>query len=107
MTTPVHIAVDHPEKGRMTIFWDDGSACVYELAALRKACPCAGCRELRQQMDQGGSLVLLASSAIDPSVEIGAVDTVGRYALQFTWNDGHNTGIYTYEFLQETGSSLE
>lgn len=24
---------------------------------------------------------------------------VGRYALSFTWNDGHSTGIYPYDFL--------
>lgn len=25
---------------------------------------------------------------------------VGRYALSFRWNDGHTTGIYSYEFLR-------
>ncbi|MBZ0307403.1 MAG: DUF971 domain-containing protein, partial [Anaerolineae bacterium] len=24
---------------------------------------------------------------------------VGNYALQFTWDDGHHTGIYTWEYL--------
>ena len=29
------------------------------------------------------------------------IETVGEYAIQITWKDGHNTGIYTYEYLQE------
>ena len=25
------------------------------------------------------------------------IELVGRYAIQFTWNDGHSTGIYSFE----------
>jgi DUF971 family protein len=99
--TPIHIAVDHPETGRVTIFWDDGKGCVLSLVELRKACPCASCRELRHQLAEGGGLTLLTPEAMNPSTEVIDVRTVGRYALQFTWKDGHDTGIYTYEFLNE------
>ena len=27
---------------------------------------------------------------------------VGRYALAFAFNDGHGTGIYTFDFLRDT-----
>ena len=27
------------------------------------------------------------------------VELVGNYALQFFWSDGHNTGIYTWDYL--------
>ena len=30
------------------------------------------------------------------------VQLVGRYALQFSWSDGHDTGIYPFEVLRET-----
>lgn len=99
--TPVHIALDHPENGRLTIFWDDGLESGYRLADLRKACPCATCRELRDQMTSADELTLLTDNAIDPSTEVVHLETVGRYAVQFTWKDGHNTGIYTYEFLRD------
>ena len=26
---------------------------------------------------------------------------VGRYAISFSWSDGHSTGIYPYEYLLE------
>jgi DUF971 family protein len=30
-----------------------------------------------------------------------SADPVGHYAIQFNWNDGHSSGIYTYEYLRE------
>ena len=29
------------------------------------------------------------------------VEMVGNYALQFFWDDGHRTGIYTFGYLRE------
>ena len=104
---PVHLALDHPVKGELAVFWSDGRASRYLLADLRKACPCATCRDLRDQLSSAGGLTLLANESLDPSVEVIDMSTVGRYALQFTWKDGHNTGIYTYEFLYDAGQDLE
>lgn len=105
--TPIHIALGHPESGRLTIFWDDGSESEYLLADLRKTCPCATCRDLRDQLTSSSELTLLTNHAIDPSTEVIHMETVGRYAIQFTWKDGHNTGIYTYEFLREAGQKKQ
>lgn len=33
--------------------------------------------------------------------ELGSIETVGKYALQLCWADGHNTGIYTYDYLRQ------
>ncbi len=30
-----------------------------------------------------------------------SAEGVGRYAIRFTWNDGHEHGIYSWEFLRE------
>jgi len=29
------------------------------------------------------------------------VEPVGKYGIRFTWNDGHQHGIYSWEFLRE------
>jgi DUF971 family protein len=29
------------------------------------------------------------------------VKPVGKYALSFTWNDGHASGIYSWDYLRE------
>ena len=85
----------------MTVFWDDGTEGLCSLAELRKICPCATCRDLRRELAEADDLSLMTNVAIDPSTEVTSVETVGRYAVQITWADGHNTGIYTYEFLWE------
>jgi DUF971 family protein len=33
--------------------------------------------------------------------KIKNIETVGDYAIQITWDDGHNTGIYSWEYLSE------
>lgn len=82
----------------LKIVWDDGIETRYTLEQLRENCPCAGC---------SGEKVLL-HEYIPPEpdrrtpgrYELKNIQPVGSYALQLTWGDGHNTGIYTYELLR-------
>ncbi len=34
-----------------------------------------------------------------------AITSVGTYAIRVNWSDGHNTGIYSYEYLRALGES--
>jgi DUF971 family protein len=86
------IAVRAPFKGNTTeIDWADGHRGVYPNDVLRGYCPCAGC--------QGHSGDLRFIEGGDP--EIRELAPVGDYALQLTWGDGHDTGIYTFRLLRE------
>lgn len=38
-------------------------------------------------------------------VGIRAVEPVGNYALQIAFSDGHNTGIYSWDYLHELGAN--
>lgn len=40
-------------------------------------------------------------------VEITALDAVGNYAVQPTFSDGHNTGIYSWDLLYDLGANQE
>lgn len=40
-------------------------------------------------------------------VNIDAIEPVGNYAIQFTFSDGHDTGIYTWDYLFELGVHQE
>ena len=40
-------------------------------------------------------------------VNIAAIDPVGNYAVVLRFNDGHETGIYTWSFLKELGEQYE
>ena len=37
------------------------------------------------------------------SVTITAIEPVGHYAVRLVFDDGHNTGLYTWQYLHELG----
>ena len=87
------------DKSFLEILWEDESKSSIGLKYLRDECPCATCK---------GETVLLktyrppAKTMITPEMFIiKNIETVGEYAIQITWKDGHNTGIYTYDYLRE------
>ncbi|MEX0852824.1 MAG: DUF971 domain-containing protein [Bauldia sp.] len=40
-------------------------------------------------------------------VSIAAVDAVGNYAVRLTYDDGHNTGLYSWVYLRKLGEEQE
>ena len=100
---PANIELDE-EKGELAITWKDGRQSRFSLAELRKNCPCATCRELRQQADNSSltdGLTLLHDEAATATAQAHSFDPVGRYGIRINWSDGHNYGIYTFASLRE------
>ena len=95
-TTPRDLKVKIKEQ-RLTIDWRDGKKSEFDLALLRKHCPCATCRTQREEADANPLKIL----KFDPSgVGVTSAKLIGNYAIQFTWSDGHNTGIFDFRFLR-------
>ena len=80
----------------ITIQWSDGHRSEYSHHLLRQECPCARCKAAGSNKDP---LRLLPSDQFIRSLKIVDIQRVGRYAIRLVWNDGHRTGIYTFEFL--------
>jgi DUF971 family protein len=40
-------------------------------------------------------------------VNITSVEPVGNYAIRLVFDDGHDSGLYAWEFLHDLGSNLE
>jgi DUF971 family protein len=79
----------------VTIVFVDGYVAQFDLVTLRRGCPCATCRDLR---DRGQEAWPRPGS---PSpLRIEDADFHGAWGLAITWNDGHRTGIYGFEFLR-------
>ncbi|HZR64504.1 MAG TPA: DUF971 domain-containing protein [Terriglobales bacterium] len=87
------------------IEWKDGHLSSYTFPFLRDACPCAMCNEERQNSGRKpgepprpkpGELPMFKPPARPESAE-----AVGKYAIKFKWNDGHETGIYSWKWLRE------
>lgn len=87
-----------PSPSELTITWGDGHRSSYRMTYLREHCPCATCKAEKVQPAAGRDL--LGMRPTDKGLESPAVEVVGRYALRFGWRDGHDTGIYPFEFLR-------
>ena len=87
--------IKHQDDFTLRITWADGLECTYRAAVLRRACPCAQC------VDEWTGNRVLKPSTIDDDLQISDISLVGRYALNFRWSDGHETGIYSFRYLRE------
>lgn len=96
---PSHITLDKG-KAELTISWDDGLVSRYPLAQLREACPCVECRGGHANMGMDFAPDDLLTLTPARSYRITGLSAVGNYALQPSWDDGHHTGIYTWEYLR-------
>ena len=82
---------------------DDGSESFLPLERLRRACPCAGCKG---EIDILGNLYKNPDQPYAPNAfDLVKLVSVGGYALQPVWADGHNTGIYSFEYLLRVAAS--
>jgi DUF971 family protein len=79
----------------LEINWDDGHKSRHRLDVVRSLCPCAQC----QGHSPSQSLNLKPDQF--RGIRLSEIAPVGRYAYNLVWSDGHNTGIYTLEFLRE------
>jgi DUF971 family protein len=41
------------------------------------------------------------------NVRVTSIEPIGYYALQFVFDDGHDTGLYTWEYLYELGAQQD
>ena len=95
-TTPKDLKVRIKEQ-RLIVDWMDGRRSEFSLDALRRDCPCATCRTEREQQTDNPLKILKA----DPtSIRVTHAELVGNYAIQFTWSDGHNSGIFDFRYLR-------
>jgi DUF971 family protein len=79
---------------RLVVGWLDGHESVYPGAYLRLVCPCAACRG-----HAPGEVVPPAWEQVKDVTVQDAVP-VGGYGLQFSFSDGHSSGIYAFDRLR-------
>ena len=97
-TDPEHIAISK-SKG-IKIDWKDGHHSDYGLMYLRDKCPCATCSGAHgtppRQPEADNPFQMYK-----PAIKMLDIEQVGNYAFRISWNDGHNTGIYSYDHLRD------
>jgi DUF971 family protein len=88
--------IDVVQDEAVTITYYDGHVARFELERLRKACPCAQCRGLR---DQGQEAWPRPGSPTPLRIE--EAHRHGAWGLLLVWNDRHATGIFPFRSLRE------
>src|SRR3569832_913465 len=82
------------EKG-IRITWSDQPQAVYPHLYLRENCRCASC------IHEWSGERLIPPGSIPADITPVHIEAVGHYAISIHWSDGHDTGIYPFDFLKE------
>lgn len=94
----------HVKTGEgVDITWADGHSSHFDFAYLREHCPCATCNDQRGKKEAAAAFGLPASPLLPmykPKPRAQSATQVGNYAIQITFNDGHSTGIFSYDYLR-------
>lgn len=78
----------------LIIEWNDGAKKDYNFYKMRLSCPCATC------VNEWTGVKILDEKSVSKDVRPTKVFSIGRYALGIQWTDGHNSGIFSYDFLK-------
>jgi DUF971 family protein len=81
----------------LEVSFDDGARYLLPFEYLRVHSPSA---EVKGH-GPGQEVLVLGKQ----SVEIKAVEPVGQYAVKLVFDDGHDSGLYTWKYLRELGDT--
>jgi DUF971 family protein len=94
MSWPSEIRLN-PVRDVLHVTFDSGENFALRAEYLRVESPSA---EIR---NHGGPKTILKGKA---AVKITALEPVGNYALRITFDDGHDSGLYSWDYLHELGA---
>ena len=97
MDAPSSIKVRTKER-RVEVAWADGARFDLPFEYLRVYSPSA---EVRGHGGGEGKLELAKEA-----VRVTKVEPVGVYAVRLHFDDGHNTGLYSWAYLRELGEQF-
>ncbi len=82
------------EAGFIRVQWPDGNVDRFPNKVVRASCQCAQC------VDEFSGEKLLDPETIHPEIQAKDIATLGNYAVSIAWNDGHSSGIFTWDHLK-------
>ncbi len=91
MIVPRDVRPD-PEARVLRLTWADGHESAIPYRTLRDRCPCARCREAREKGRKPLAMAL--------TTKLDSWKRIGNYALNFSWGDSHQEGIFAFDYLR-------
>ena len=95
---PTELRLDK-DKRFLTVTFDDGKSFVLPAELLRVLSPSAEV--------QGHSEAQRVTVGGKKNVGILRIEPVGNYAVRIVFDDGHDTGLFVWNYLRELGESKE
>lgn len=96
VTTSEPTAVDYQQQERrLVLTYADGHSYTFSAEFLRVMSPSAEVKGHGQPILQAGKC----------EVKIWKIEPVGRYALKLSFDDGHDTGLYSWDYLAHLGQN--
>lgn len=97
-TWPTELKLDK-DKRVLSVTFDDGAQFALPAELLRVLSPSAEV--------QGHSPEQRVTVPGKKNVRIVQMEPVGTYAVRITFDDGHNTGLYMWDYLRDLGENQE
>ena len=83
------------DERTLGVLWTDERQDIFDVVTLRRKCPCALC------VDEWTHEPKLKAEDVKETTRPIMVQSIGRYAMNIQFNDGHSTGIYTFTYLRD------
>jgi DUF971 family protein len=96
--TPTEIRLQKKSR-QVVVAFDDGKRFELPFEYLRVRSPSA---EVQGHGPGQGTLQIGKEN-----VRVTAIEPVGHYAVRLVFDDGHDTGLYTWKYLYELGADKE
>jgi DUF971 family protein len=93
MTTPPLSIKARQQEGVLELQWPDGVRRL-PYRFLRGRCPCASC------VSETTGIRVVDVEDVPHEIAPTNLQYTGNYAIKITWNDGHDTGLFTWENLE-------
>jgi DUF971 family protein len=95
---PTELRLDK-DKRVLSVSFEDGKSFALPAELLRVLSPSAEV--------QGHSEAQRVTVAGKRNVGIARIEPVGNYAVRIVFDDGHDTGLFVWEYLRELGENKE
>jgi DUF971 family protein len=95
MSDPPSTIRAHQADQNLELAWEGEPPVLVPYRHIRAQCPCASCR------DEWTGRRLLDPATIRPDLKLEGMEPVGNYAVRLAWNDGHDSGLFTWDLLRE------
>ena len=95
---PTELRLDK-DRRLLTVSFDDGKSFALPAELLRVLSPSAEV--------QGHSEAQRVTVAGKKNVAVTRIEPVGNYAVRIVFDDGHDTGLFVWDYLRELGETRE